>query len=53
MAEDTAEDSPHYIDLTGNIFKDGLYKFNNSFRYRTKKNSDELSNYVWDKKKDK
>ena len=52
-SNDTAEDSSRYIDLTGNIFKDGLYKFNNSFRYRTKKNSAEISNYVWDKKKNK
>ena len=49
----TAVDSPHYISLTENAFKDSLYKQNNSFKYETKKNSTELSNYVWDKKQDK
>ena len=49
----TAVDSPHYISLTENAFKDSLYKQNNSFKYETKKNSTKLSNYVWDKKKDK
>ena len=50
-SNNTAETSQHYIGLTGNTFKD--YKQNNSFKYETKKNSTELSNYVWDKKKDK
>ena len=50
-SNNTAEDSPHYIGLTENTFKDRLYKHKNSFKYETKKNSNELSNYVWDKKK--
>ena len=55
----TAVDSPHFISLTENAFKDyinkdyRLYKQNNSFKCETKKNSTKLSNYVWDKKKDK
>ena len=50
-SNDTTEDSPHYISLTENAFKDRLYKHKNSFKYGTKKNSTELLNYVWDKKK--
>ena len=42
----TAEDSPHYTGLTGNTFKGSLYEHKNSFKYETKKNSTELSNYV-------
>ena len=52
-SNDTAEDSPHYIGLTENTFKYRLYKHKNSFKYESKKNSTELSNYVRDKKKDK
>ena len=52
-SNDTAEDSPHYIGLTENTFKNRIYKHKNSFKYETKKNSTELSNYLWDKKKDK
>ena len=52
-SNDTVEDSPHYIGITENTFKERLYKHKNSFKYKTKKNSTELSNYVWDKKKDK
>ena len=52
-SSNTAEDSPHYTGLTGNTFKGSLYEHKNSFKYETKKNSTELSNYVWDKKKDK
>ena len=52
-SNNTAGDSPHYIGLTENTFKDRLHKHKNSFKYETKKNSTELSNYVWDKKKDR
>ena len=48
-----AEDSPHWIGLTESAFKDRLHKHKNSFKYETKKNITELSNYAWDKKKDK
>ena len=47
-SNNTTEDSPHYTGLTENTFKD---KNKNSFKYKTKKNSTELSNYVWDKTK--
>ena len=43
-------DYPHYIDLTENTFKDRLYKHENSFRYESKKNATELSNFVWENK---
>ena len=33
--------------------KDTLNKYKNSFKYKTKKNSTKLSNYVRDNKKDK
>ena len=53
-SNDTTEDSPYYIGLTENIFKDNMiYKHKNSFKYETKKNSTELANHVWVKKKDK
>ena len=52
-SNNTTEDSPHHISLTENTFKDRLYKHTNSFKHETKKNSTELSNYVWGKKKDK
>ena len=42
-------DSPYYTGLTENTFKD---KHKNSFKYKTKKNSTKLSNYVWDKMRD-
>ena len=43
-------DYPHYIGLTKNSFKDRLYKHKNSFRYESKKNTTELSNFVWENK---
>ena len=39
-----------YIGLTENSFKDRLYKHRNSFKYRTKNNSTELSKCIWDLK---
>ena len=47
------EDLEHYIGFTKNTFKDRLYKQKSSFKYETKKNNTELSNQVWDKKRDK
>ena len=47
------EDLEHYIGFTKNTFKDRLYKQKSSFKYGTKKNNTELSNQVWDKKRDK
>ena len=41
---------PHYIGLTENSFKDRLYKHKNSFRYESKKNATEPSNFVWENK---
>ena len=46
------QNHPHYIDLTEHTFKDRLYKHNNSFRYDSKRNSTELSNFKWGKKKE-
>ena len=44
------ENPPHYIGLTKNTFKDRFYKHKNSFKYESKRNSMELSNFVWGKK---
>ena len=52
-SNNAADDSPHYIGLTEKTFKDRLYKHKSSFKYETKKNSIELSNYAWGEKKDK
>ena len=41
---------PHYIGLTENTFKNRLYKHKNSFRYESKKNATELSNFVQENK---
>ena len=37
----------NYIGLTERSFKDRLYKYRNSLRYRTKANATELSKYIW------
>ena len=59
-SNNTPEDSPHYIALKekhiSRLYKHKSYrlcKHKSSFKYETKKNSTKLSNYVWDKKKDK
>ena len=49
----TRDYHPHCIGLTEDTFKDRLYKHNNSFRYESKRNSTELSNFIWGKKKEK
>ena len=47
------QNHPHYTGLTEHTFKDRLYKHNNSFKYESKRNSTELSNFIWVKKKEK
>ena len=42
------ENHPHYIGLTENTFKDRFYKHKNSFKYESKRNATELSNFVWE-----
>ena len=39
-----------HIGLTENTFKDRFYKRKNSFKYKSKRNAVELSNFVWKKK---
>ena len=34
-------------------FKYRLYKHNNSFKYESKRNSTELSNFIWGRKREK
>ena len=36
----------HYIGLTENTFKDRFYKHSNSFKYESKRNATEVSNFV-------
>ena len=50
---DLKQNHLHYIGLTEHTFKDRLYKHNNSFKYESKRNSTELSNFIWGKKKEK
>ena len=44
------ENHPHYIGLTENTFKGRFYKQKNSFKYESKRNATELSNFVWENK---
>ena len=44
------ENHPHYIGLTENTFTDRFYKHKNSFKYESKRNATELSNFVWENK---
>ena len=46
---DIIENHSHYIGLTGNIFKDRFYKRRSSFKYESKRNATELSNFLWGK----
>ena len=48
---DLRQNHPHYIVLTEHTFQDRLYKHNNSFKYESERNSLELSNFIWGKKK--
>ena len=50
---DIKKNHPHYIGLTEHTFKDKLYKHNKSFKYESKRNTTELSNFIWSKKKEK
>ena len=50
---DIKQNHPHYIGLTEHKIKDRLYKHNNSFKYESKRNSTELCNFIWGKKKEK
>ena len=43
----------NYIGLTEHSFKDRLYKHRNSFKYRNKINSTELSKHIWNLKDNK
>ena len=43
---DIIENHPHYIGLTENTLKDRFYKHKNSFKYESKRNVAELSNFV-------
>ena len=49
---DLKQSHPHYIGLTEHTFKDRLYK-HNSFKCESKRNSTELSKFIWSKKKEK
>ena len=46
---DIIENHPHYIGFTESTFKDRFYKHKNSFKYESKRNATELSNFVWEK----
>ena len=50
---DTKQNHPQYIGLTEHTVKDRLCKHNNSFKYESKNNSPELSNFLRGKKKEK
>ena len=41
----------HYFGLTEHTFKYRFYKWNNSFKYESKRNSAELSDFIWGWKK--
>ena len=47
------EPTSNYIGLTEHSFKDRLYKHRNSFKYRNKVNSTELSKHIWNLKDSK
>ena len=53
LTPDLKQNHPHYTGLTENTFKDTLYKHNNSLKYKSKRNSTELSNFIAGKKKEK
>ena len=44
------ENHPYYIGLTENTFKDQFYKHIDSFKYGSKRNAMELSNFEWENK---
>ena len=47
---DIIENHLYCIGLTENAFKDRFYKHKNSFKYESKRNATELSNFVWENK---
>ena len=49
-APNITKNHPHYISLTENTFKDRFYEHKNSFKYESKRNATELSNFVWENK---
>ena len=46
LTSDIKQNHPHYIGLTEHTFKDRHYKHNNSFKYESKRDSTELSNFI-------
>ena len=53
MTSNDTDNHPHYIGLTENTFKDRFYKHRNSFKYENKRNATELSNFVWENKRER
>ena len=53
MTSNNTDNHPHYIGLTENTFKDRSYKHRNSFKYDSKRNATELSNFVWENKRER
>ena len=47
---DIIDSHPHYIGLRENTFKDRFYKHKISFKYESKRNATERSNFVWGNK---
>ena len=50
VTSNTNNPTTNYIGLTEHTFKDRLYKHRNSFKYRNKINSTELSKHIWNLK---
>ena len=46
----TNNNHPNHIGLTESSFKDRLYKHKSYFKYENKRNTTELSNFIWDQK---
>ena len=53
MTSNNTDNHPHYVGLTENTFKDRFYKHRNSFKYESKCNATELSNFVWENKRER
>ena len=51
LKENTTSDRVNYNGLTENTFKDRFYKHRNSFKYKSKGNSIELSKHFWEMKR--
>ena len=50
MTNNNTDNHPHYIRLTENTFKDRFYKHRSLFKYESKRNATDLSNFVWENK---